>query len=134
MYFLSVHIQEKEISDNKLDSSIIIIYDARDENFYLYGTRGNNCGFQSYSYIYHYSEVNQLCHFMKLVMNHTISEFSIDYNNIFIPDEDLYHIDFHYLKNKMNRDNEIIAFDCNTFKELHLKQNLMKLFCIDQYL
>lgn len=132
--YLSLHIQERDISDNKLDSSIIIIYDVTEEQFYLYGTRGNSYGFIPYSYKYHYSKVDQLCHFVKLVMNHVISTISIDYNHIFIPEEDLYYVDFYYLKNKMNRENEIIAFDYNTFKELRLKQNLMKLFCIDQYL
>ena len=132
--YLSVHIQEIELPNNKLDTSIIIIYDGSEEQFYLYGTRGQNRLFQPYSYTYHYTEVNQLCEFVKLVMNHTISQFSIDYNNIFIPDEDLDDVDFYYLKDRINKDNEIIAFDDNTFKDLRLKQNLIKLFCIDQYL
>lgn len=132
--YLSVHIQERDISDNKLDSSMFIIYDNYEETFYLYGTRGNNDGFQSYSYTYHYSEVNNLYHFIKLVMNHNKSKFTIDYNNIFIPDEDLYYVDFQYLKSKINKHNEVIAFDNMNFKDLHLKQNLIKLFCISKYL
>ena len=131
--YLSVFIQERDISDNKLDTSIIIIYDSREENFYLYGTR-NNYNFQPYSYTYHYSEINQLCHFVKLVIKHSISKFSTSYNNIFIPNEDLQYIDFYYLKNRIHPNNEIIAFDMMKFKEIHLKQNLMKLFCIDEYL
>jgi hypothetical protein len=129
--YLSVCIQERDITDNKLDSSIIIIYDSNEDLFYLYGTRGTNNVFQSYCYTYHYSEISELCHFVKLVTNHATSKMSIDYNNIFVPDEDLDYVDFHYLKNKLNRDNEIIAFDEMKFKQLHLKQNLMKLFCIN---
>lgn len=132
--YLSVCIQESNITDNKLDSSIIIIYDSNEDTFYLYGTRGNNNGFQSYSYTYHFGEISELCHFVKLVMNHASSKISIDYNNIFIPHEDLDYVDFQYLKNKLNRDNEIIAFDNMNFKQVHLKQNLMKLFCISKYI
>ena len=131
--YLSVFIQERDISNNKLDTSIIIIYDSREENFYLYGPR-DNYKFQPYSYTYHYSEINQLCHFVKLIIKHSISKFSVSYNNIFIPNEDLEYIDFYYLRNKIDRNNEIIAFDMMKFKEIHLKQNLIKLFCIDEYL
>ena len=132
--YLSVLIQERDISNNKLDSSIIIIYEGKEEIFYLYGRRGVDEVYESYSYSYHYSELNELCHFIKLIVNHEKSTISIDYNNIFIPYKDLDYVDFDYLKNKINRNNEIIAFDFKDFKSIHLKKNLKKLFCIGKYL
>ena len=127
MSYLSIHILETELCPKKEDSSIIIIYDDNEENFYLYGHRKYN-NYIPYSYVYHRTELDSLVHFIGLVMDNSASSFTIEYNNLYIPDEDLYYVDYHYLKSKINGTNEIIAYEDVKLNTKVLKRTLKKLF------
>lgn len=133
MSYLSVHIQEIESHSQKNDTSIIIIYDAEEENFYLYGNRDNKTignYFVPYSYIYHYTELNSLIHFIGLVMDNNNSSFTFEYNHLYIPYEDLDYVDYHYLRSKILPNNEIIAFvDCK-LKKKEIKKNFEKIIFV----
>lgn len=129
MSYLSIHIQEKDENLEKIDTSIFIIYDSREENFYLYGKRNYN-EYVPYKYFYHDTEVDSLCYFLNLIMNHEKSFFTIEYHNIFIPNEDLDIIDYPYLYNKISKLNEIIAFEKTKIDFDKLKYNLLKLYSI----
>lgn len=129
MSYLSIHILETELYPKKNDTSIIIIYDDYEENFYLYGSRRRACDIP-YSYVYHRKELDSLVHFIGLVMDNTASSFTIEYNNLYIPYEDLYYVDHQYLKSKINLQNEIIAYEDVKIDKKELKRNLKKLFNI----
>ena len=129
MSYLSIHILETELYPKKNDTSIIIIYDDNEENFYLYGSRRRICDI-SYSYVYHRTELDSLVHFIGLVMDNSASSFTFEYNNLYIPDEDLDYVDHHYLKSQINLQNEIIAYENVKINKKELKRNLKKLFNI----
>lgn len=139
MPYLTLHITEKNSNTKEVDTSMFIIYDENEQYFYLHGTRGykhketGNIGYNGYTpyfYRYHYSEIDSLCHFVNLVMNHASYIFTVEYNNIDIPVEDLPFVDYEYLYNRKNSDNEIVAFDRIKFEDIQLNHNLMNLFSI----
>ena len=129
MSYLSIHILETELYPKKNDTSIIIIYDDNEENFYLYGSRRRRCDIP-YSYVYHRTELDSLVHFIGLVMDNNTSSFTFEYNNLYIPDEDLDYVDHYYLKSQINLQNEIIAYEDVKINKKELKRNLKKLFCV----
>jgi hypothetical protein len=60
-------------------------------------------------------------------MDNNTSSFTFEYNHLYIPDEDLDYVDYHYLRSKILPTNEIIAFQhCRLKKKL--KKTLKKLF------
>jgi hypothetical protein len=128
MSYLSIHILETEIYPKKNDTSIIIIYDDNEENFYLYGSR-RPCDIP-YSYVYHRTELDSLIHFIGLVMDNSASSFTFEYNHLYIPDEDLDYVDHNYLKSQINEHNEIIAYEDLKINKKEIKRNLKKLFNI----
>ena len=129
MSYLSVRILETELYPKKNDTSIIIIYDANEENFYLYGDRKYN-NYIPYSYVYHNTELDSLIHFIGLVMDNSASSFTFEYNHLYIPDEDLDYVDHNYLKSQINEHNEIIAYEDVKINKKELKRNFKKLFCV----
>jgi hypothetical protein len=135
MSYLTVHITERNSVTNEVDTSMFIIYDENEKHFYLYGTRSykRNIGYNGYTpffYKYHYTDINSLCHFVNLVINNPSYIFTIEYNNINIPKNELYLVDYEYLYNKKNNNNEIVAFDKIKFDDFQLKNNLLNLFSI----
>jgi hypothetical protein len=127
MSYLSIHIQEKDANVDKIDTCIFIIYDSKEEKFYLYGKRNNN-EYIPYKYNYHYNELDSLCYFLNLIINHEKSFLTIEYHNIFIPNEDLDIVDYPYLYNKISKSNEIVAFEKTKIDFDKFKYNLLKLY------
>lgn len=126
MSYISVHIEE--IESREIDSSIILIYDENEETFYLYGTRCKGF-YKHYSFTYHYTQLDSLIFFIKLVLNN--NPFNISYNHLYIPDKDLDYVDYNYLRESITRNNEIIAYDgLNKLNTNKLKKNLAKLYDI----
>jgi hypothetical protein len=132
MSYTTVHFQEEHLG--RLDTSIMILYDEYEENFYLYGTRNTrkNREYTSYAYRYHYTELDAMVYFIKLVMISKNSRITIEYNNVFIPEKDIDYVDYDYLKRKINRDNEIVAFENCKLKAKRLKKTLSYLFLREQ--
>jgi hypothetical protein len=131
MNYISIHIKAFDQETQKIDTSIIIIHDAFEQTFYLYGTRGYDYGYNNYTpyaYTYNDNNIDGLCHFVKLAMFDNHSTLSIDYNNILIPYNEVEIVDYEYLYKKMNVNNEIIAIDGTTLNHIKLKENLSKLF------
>lgn len=128
MSYLSFCVQEIELSPKRIDSSIIIIYDANEEKFYLYGDRAGY-GYVPYSFVYHYTELDSLIYFIDLVMNEKMSSFTFEYNHLYIPNEDLDYVDYDYLRSKINRNNEIIAYEhIKKIDKNKLKRTLKKIY------
>ena len=63
-------------------------------------------------------------------MDNNTSSFTFEYNNLYIPDEDLDYVDHYYLKSQINLQNEIIAYEDVKINKKELKRNLKKLFNI----
>ena len=90
-------------ADEKRDSNVFIVYDADEELYYLYGSRG----FVRYSRAF--CNADSLYDFVSIAMgvseNHTAS-ISVNYM------EDLTNYDeYDELKSKVSRFNEVVAYD-----------------------
>lgn len=125
MSYTIIHFQDN-YSDKKVDTSIIVLYDEYEEHFYLYGTRGTKYEkYIPYAYSYHYSELDKMIYFIKMVNPKYVT---MECNHVYIPERDIDVVDYHYLKRKINRNNEIIAYDSYKLKTKKLKKTLSNLF------
>lgn len=131
MSYTIIHLQDNYCDRNgNVDTSIIVLYDESEEYFYLYGTRGTSDKFNPYAYSYHYSELNKMIFFIKMVNPQYVT---MECNHVYIPERDIDVVDYHYLKGKINRNNEIIAYDCYKLTTKELKKTFSNLFLRGYY-
>lgn len=97
-----------EYYDGKRDTNVFILYDNDDELIYVYGSRGENA-----SYVRFEKTFDCRCTLYKflseLVANHNISiavHYLTDLTN---------YEDYDSLKQRVNRNNEIVAYDNTKF-------------------
>lgn len=97
-----------EYYDGKRDTNVFILYDNDDELIYVYGSRGENA-----SYVRFEKTFNCRCslyNFLsELVANHNISiavHYLTDLTN---------YEDYDSLKQRVNRNNEVVAYDNTKF-------------------
>ena len=93
-----------EFHDGKRDTNVFIVYDKDDELLYVYGARGENAKYVRYEKTF--DDVGVLYKFLsELVANHDVS-ISANYLSGLTNYED-----YDSLQIKINRYNEIVAYD-----------------------
>ena len=111
-----------EFYDGKRDTNVFILYDKDDELLYVYGSRGKSSKYVRYEKTF--EDVGVLYKFLsELVANHDISisaNYLLDLTN---------HDDYDSLESKVNRHNEVVAYDNTRLTKRLLEKYVTGFLC-----
>lgn len=100
-------------SDALVDTHLMVLYDETDGNFYYYGTRNREGQtiYKNYSGKFHYTKLEDLVHFIDIVMDGFRSPITTELHQISLNPNKYNVLDFSVLKNALSASTEITAYD-----------------------
>lgn len=107
------HIDDKY--DALTDTQIIVLYDEYDGNFYYYGTRNTDyCdskNYINYEGKFHHTRLSALVDFISFLVDGFRNRITTEFHQINIHDKHHDMIDYEYLKHKLSRSSELVAYN-----------------------
>jgi len=102
----------------KSDNRLIILYDEFEDSFYCYGTRRriendsvNNHRYIDYQSVFSSEHLTTLLNWVKLLNNKFCEKYTIELHQIVLEEDDYDGLHFQNLFEKLNRYNELFAYD-----------------------
>jgi hypothetical protein len=114
MSFKAFLLKEHVAGDpDRIDSQVIILYDAEVETFFYYGTRksSDTDAFVIYNGEFHYERLNALSNLLYYSFNTFEEVVTHELHNIEINNDEYFDLDFNSLKKKISIKTEIAAYD-----------------------
>ena len=104
----------KEIHFETVDHNMFILFDTKEQQYYVFGTRRildkESSDFTNYAYVY--SDVKKLISFVDFLGDNFKSRFTLElYKMDTIPDEHIDDVDFDYIRSQICRSNLLAAYD-----------------------
>jgi hypothetical protein len=98
------------------DNRIIVLYDENDGNYYYYGTRNheNQTKYIQYSGKFYYTRIYEFVDFIDILFDKFSSKITTELHQINIKTCEYNNLNFDYLKEKISRKTELVAYDFQT--------------------
>ena len=124
---LVLKIEEIECDNDKLDTSLFVFYDQREQKYVLRGRRRWSQNFQACTYSYDCKSIDDMVVFLSYIIakNNRINEILYNYDNL--PDSSN-DVTFEFLFEYENKDYEISGYNNNTMskKRLHMLLRMLR--------